>query len=169
MTQVLPDSPAEKAGLKTGDIIAAVNGEDIKNASDVVNAIAFLRVDSKANIAIVRNHQTLAIEALISDPKKRKEIIVKMDPFLYGVGLKNFSLLSPVHGNVMGVLVVSVEEDSSAWHSDVRAGDIITSVNQQKIDSIDTLKTLASKNSQALLLNVIRGSSAIFLVINKES
>ena len=44
-----------------------------------------------------------------------------MDPFLYGVGLKDLNLLSPVHGEVNGVLIVSVEEDSNAWRSDLRS------------------------------------------------
>ena len=168
ITQVLPDSPAALAGLKTGDIITSVNGEPIKNASDVVNTIGFLRVDSKVAINVLRNHKPLSVETVVSDPKKRKEMLVKMDPFLHGVGLKDFSMTSPVHGNVIGVLLVSVEEDSSAWHSDLRPGDIIVSANQEKIDNISALKAVTAKAKESLLLNVIRGPSALFLLINKE-
>ena len=82
--------------------------------------------------------------------------------------MKNFSLLSPVHGSVQGVLIVSVEEDSLSWQSDLRPGDVITSVNQQKIKNIEELKAIATKANKTLLLNVLRGASAIFLVINKE-
>ncbi|VVC76108.1 Periplasmic serine endoprotease DegP [Aquicella siphonis] len=169
VTQILPNSPAEQAGVQVGDIITSINGAEIKSASDVVNTIGFLRVDSKVNLSVLRNNKPITINVTLSDSKKRKLLVAQKDPFLYGVGLKNFSVLSPVHGNVQAVLVASVERDSNSWHSDLRPGDVITSVNQHKINNIDELKTATAKSGKELLLNVLRGSSAIFLVINKES
>jgi len=169
VTQVLPDSPAQQAGIQIGDIITAVNGSDTKNASDVVNTIGFLRVNSQIKVNLLRNNKSLSVNVTLTDPKKRKELIEQMDPYLYGVGLKNFTLLSPIHGNVQGVLVVSVEEDSKSWQSDLRPGDVITSVNQQKIKTIEELKAAVAKADKTLLLNVLRGPTAIFLVMNKES
>lgn len=168
ITQVIPHSPAEKAGLNVGDIITAVNGLPIKNANDVVNAVGFIRVDSKANLNILRNNKPMTFSAILSDPKTREESNQQLDPFFYGVGLKHFSLLSPLHGDVKGILVVSVSEDSNAWHSDLRPGDIITSANQQKVTSIEELKKIAAATKDGLLLNVLRGSGAIFLVISKD-
>lgn len=168
VTQVLPNSPAQQAGMMVGDIITAVNGNEVKSASDVVNTIGFLRVDSKTTINVLRNNKPITITVTLSDPKKRKQLTEQLDPFLYGVGLKNFSAYSPIHGNVQGIMVASVERDSNSWHSDLRPGDVITSVNQQKVATIDELKAASAKSDKELLLNVLRGSSAIFLVINKE-
>jgi serine protease Do len=168
VTQVLPNSPAQQADIQVGDIITAVNNSNIKNASEVVNTIAFLRVDSKISIDLLRNNKHLKVSAVITDPKKRQQSIAQMDPFLHGVGFKNFSILSPIHGSVKGVLVVSVEEDSNAWQADLKPGDVITSVNQEKISSIDELKAITKKADHLLLLNVLRGPSAVFLVINRE-
>ncbi|TAK77507.1 MAG: Do family serine endopeptidase [Gammaproteobacteria bacterium] len=165
---VLPASPAQQAGLMVGDIITAVNGSPIKNASDVVNTIGFLRVDSKTSINILRNNKPITVTVTLSDPKKRKEIMEKADPYLFGVSLKNFKLLSPIHGNVAGILVVSVAPESNAWNADLRPGDVITSVNQQKVTNIGELKTAIAKTDKIVLLNVLRGPSAIFLVMNKE-
>lgn len=169
VTQILPGSPAQQAGLQIGDIITTINGTEIKNASDVVNIIGFLRVDSKININVLRNNKPVTVSALLIDPKKRKQLAAQTDPFLYGVGLKDFSLLSPIHGNVKGVLVISIEEDSNAWHFDLRPGDVITSVNQQKVTNVDELKAAVAKSGHTLLLNVLRGPGAIFLVMNQES
>lgn len=168
VTQILPNSPAQQAGLEVGDIITAVNGDEVKNASDVVNTIGFLRVDSKPKLTVLRNNKPMTIAVTLSDPQKRKQIIEASDPFLYGASLKNLSLLSPVHGNIQGVLAVSVEDDSNAWHADLRPGDVITSANQQRVTSIEELKAITTKTGKTLLLNVLRGSSAVFLVINKE-
>jgi serine protease Do len=168
VTQILPSSPAQQANLQIGDIITAVNGSDVKNANEVVTTIGFLRVDTKVDIDVVRNNKHLTVHVVLSDPKKRKELIQKIDPFLYGVSLKDFSLLSPVYGQVQGILIVGVEEDSSAWNSDLRPGDVVTSVNQHKVKNIEELRTTIGKNEKTLLLNVIRGPAAIFLVLNKE-
>jgi serine protease Do len=169
ITQILPNSPAQQAGLLVGDIMTSVNGNEVKSASDVVNIIGFLRVDSKVNINVLRNNKPITVSVALSDPKKRTELVEKLNPFLYGVALKNYSVLSPIHGNVQGVQVISVERDSNPWQSDLRPGDIITSANQQKINNIDELKAAAAKSGKELLLNVLRGPSAVFLVINKEA
>jgi serine protease Do len=168
VTQILPNSPAEKAGIQVGDIITNMNGTEIKNANDVVNAVAFERVDSKATITLLRNNKSITVTTTLSDPKKRSEMSEEQDPFLYGVGLKNFSLLSPIHGQIKGVLVVSVEEDSNAWHADLLPGDVITSANQQKVMNIDDLRKVVASAKTTVLLNVLRGPGAVFLVINKE-
>jgi serine protease Do len=169
LTEVIKNSPAEKAGLQVGDVITKVNGADTKNANDVVNAIAILRVDSKASVEILRNNKPISITAMITDPKKRKEMTAEQDPFLYGVGLKDFEQLSPQHGNIKGVLVVSIEEDSNAWQSDLRPGDVIISANQKKIENIPELRDAATNAKNTLLINILRGQGALFLVINKES
>lgn len=71
---ILPNSPATQAGLKVGDIITAVNGKNIKNASEVVNTIGFLRVDSKTDINVLRNNKPLTVSVTLIDPKKTQSI-----------------------------------------------------------------------------------------------
>ncbi len=168
VTLVKLGSPAEKTGFAVGDIIKTVNGDEVKNANDVVNAVAFLRVDSKVTLTLLRNNKPMTITAELTDPKKIKDASEAIDPFFYGVALKDFTLLSPMHGNISGVLVVSVEDDSHAWQADLRPGDVITSANQQKVENITDLKKIAAVSKPTILLNVLRGPGAVFLVINKE-
>lgn len=168
VTEVLSDSPAQTSGMQVGDIITNINGSPINNAGDVVNTIGFLRVDSKATIGMVRNGKNVNATVTLSDPKKRQELISKNDPFFYGVGMKNFSLLSPLHGNIRGILIVSIDPDTTAFHSDLRPGDVIVSVNQQPVTNMTDLKQVLAKANKSLLLNILRGPGALFLVINKE-
>ena len=168
VTLVLPGSPAQQAGIQVGDIITNINGTDIKNANDVVNTVGFLRVNTKVNINILRKNKQITLNVALTDPKLREQAIEKTDPFFYGVGLQNFSAVTPVHGKVQGILVLSTQEDSSAWRSDLKPGDVITSVNQQPVTSIDELRAATAKTNK-ILLNVLRGGSAIFLVISNEN
>ncbi len=169
ITLIMPNSPAFKAGLKVGDIITSINNEDVKNANDVVNDISFLRVGSSATIHILRDNKPLTVTAVIWDPKKSREVSIQMNPLLYGVGLKDFTQFDPKHGDVKGVLVVSVEEDSNAWQSDLHPGDVIVSANKKKVNDISELNKIVAESKHRLLLNVLRGAGAVFLVINAES
>lgn len=169
VTQVIPTSPGSEAGIQVGDIIVAVNGTPVKNASDVVNTVGFLRVDSKINIELLRKSQKTTVNVTLSDSEKREKAVEQVDPYLYGLALSNFAAVSPIHGNVFGVMVIDVQEDSNAWQADLRGGDIITSANQQPISNIDMLRSIAAKADKMLLLNVIRGPSALFVVINKKT
>jgi len=168
ITMIQPDSPAEHAGLHINDIITAVNGSDVKNASDVINTVGFLRVNSKVSLNILRDNKSLAVTASLLDPKARTQSIQSRDPFLYGIEIKNYKEVSPLHGNVEGVLVLGVDPESNAWQADLRPGDVIISANQQKTPTIDQLKASAAKADHTLLVNVLRGPGAIFLIINHE-
>lgn len=167
VTQVIRNSPADKAGIQVGDIITSVSDTPVKNANDVVNSIGTLRVDSKTNITLLRNNQSISLSVVLTDPGKRKEINAQADPFLSGVGLKNFNVYSPVQGQVTGVAVVAVDEDTNAWRADLIAGDIITSANQKKVTNIDELRKVAAEAKDTLVVNVLRGQGAVFLVISK--
>lgn len=168
ITQVMPSSPAEKAGLQVGDVIISVDGNEVKNANDVVNAVAFLRVDSKAHITVSRNNKNITVTPTLTDPQKRQQTEQERDPLLYGVGLKEFTLLSPIHGDVKGILVVSIDEDTNAWHAGLEPGDVITTANQKKVTSIPELKEIANNSKENLLLHVLRGVGALFVVVSKE-
>lgn len=168
VTLVMPNSPAEQAGMKSGDIITAVNNVLIKNANDVVNTIAFLRVNTEATVTVMRAGKSITFHIPITDPKKRKEMNEKMNPFLYGLGLRDIHVESPIHGSVSGVLVLSVEEDSNAWRADLLPGDVIISANQQKITDIAGFKKIVANAKDDLLLNILRNSGAAFVVVNKE-
>jgi serine protease Do len=168
VTMVMQDSPAQQAGIQVGDIVAAINGSPIKNASDVVNTVGFLRVNSNVKIDLLRNGKIISTNVTLTDPAKRKQLMEQGNPFLFGVGLKDFTAFSPTHGNIQGVAVIGVDEDTNAWNSDLQLGDVITSANQQRVTSIADLKAIAAKADKTLLLNVLRGPSAVFLVINKE-
>lgn len=168
VTEVLDSSAAKMAGIQVGDIITSINNNVIKNAGDVVNAVGFLRVESKATINLIRNGKPITATVTLSDPKKRLQLIAQSDPFLFGVGFKNFFLQSPLHGKIQGVLIVSVDTDSSAWRADLRPGDVVVSANQQPTPNVADLKSIAAKAGKSLLLNILRGPGAAFIVINKE-
>jgi serine protease Do len=168
VTSIHLGSPGLNAGLTIGDVITSVNGLPIKNANDVLTTVGFLRVDSKITIGVNRDNKPIIISATLTDAKKLKATASAVDPFFYGVGMQNFFLLSPIYGEINGVMVASVDPDSHAWQADLRPGDVITGVNQDKVSNINELKQAANTDKPTIVLNVLRNSGAVFLVVNRE-
>ena len=168
ITLVRGGSPAQKAGIEVGDIVLSINNQDIHNANDVSNDIGFMRVNTKVTLKILRNNKPMTLSSVLIDPQELKDASVAINPFFNGVALKNFSLVSPLQGAIRGVLVVNVDPESHAWQADLRPGDVITYAAQQKINNAVDLEKITRAAKDTLLLNVLRGPGAVFIVISKD-
>lgn len=165
VSQVNENSPAEVAGLKSGDIIIQINDTKITQATQVKTTISLLRVGSTAKIQILRDNKSLTLNAEVTDIKKHEQKLQSNNPFLYGLALRNFEQESPPHGNVIGVQVVGASESSAGWRAGLRPGDIIISANKVSTKDVKTLQTIAQDKKQQLLVQVLRGPGALFLLI----
>jgi len=165
VTQVSPKTPAELAGLKVGDIIQKINNQTVKDAFQLRNIIGLLRVGNKVSLQVIRNGKTISITPTIADPKVHTAKLEQQNPFLFGMALENFDEQTPLHGRIKGVVVINASENSHAWRSGIRPGDIIISANQNSIANINELQSASHQNKQQLLLNVLRGYGAMFVVI----
>jgi Do/DeqQ family serine protease len=165
INSIMPDSPAEKAGLKPGDVITSVNKKLVKNAYDVRLHIGLLPVGEKVVFEILREGKRKKLTAEIAARTQVAENPAAVNPRLEGVSIGNLDEDSPYYGRLEGVVVVNIERASHAWNSGMRKGDIITSVNRKPVSKLsEFLKTVDGKKG-ALLLRIVRGRSAAFLVI----
>ncbi len=165
ISQVNQDSPAEKAGLKPGDIITQINDTKITQATQVKTTIGLLRVGSDAKIKIKRDGKELELSAMVTDIKKHEQKLQASNPFLYGLALKNFEQDSPSHGHIVGIQVVGASENSAGWRAGLRPGDIIVSANKHPTESLKSLQTIATDQKQQLLVQVLRGPGAMYVLI----
>jgi serine protease Do len=166
VAQVNENSPAEKAGLKAGDIITKINDTNITQATQVKITISLLRVGSDAKITIQRDGKEMILNAIVTDIKKHEQKLQSDNPFLYGLALKNFEQDSPLHGNVVGIQVVGASENSAGWRAGLRPGDIIISANKQMTTNVKALQNIAMQQKNKLLLQVLRGPGALYLLID---
>lgn len=165
VSQVNENSPAEQAGLKAGDIIVQINDTKITQATQVKTTISLLRVGSTAKIMIQRDGKPLSLNAEVTDIKKHEQKLQSNNPFLYGLALRNFEQESPPHGNVIGVQVVGASESSAGWRAGLRPGDIIISANKTPVKDTKTLQSIALDKKKQLLVQVLRGPGAMYLLI----
>lgn len=168
IAQVLANSPAASSGLQVNDIITRINDFPIKNANDVIMTIGFLRVNSSVDIQVLRNHKVMSFSAKLLDPKQQRKAAIAKDPFFYGVAMKDTREVVPAFGLTQGILVLDVAEESNAWQDGLRPGDVIVSANQQKVTTMEELNAVVAEVKHDLLLNVRRGSQALFIVISAD-
>ncbi|QRN04122.1 Do family serine endopeptidase [Legionella sp. MW5194] len=165
VSQVNEKSPAERAGLKPGDIITQINNTKITQATQVKTTISLLRVGSDAKITVKRDGKELTLNAVVTDIKKHEQELQATNPFLYGLALRNFEQDSPLHGHVVGIQVVGASESSAGWRAGLRPGDIIISANKERTPNVKTLQTIASQKKQQLLVQVLRDAGALYILI----
>ena len=167
VTAVTLGSPAKTAGLRAGDVILSINNKAVQTPFDVRNILGLLRANSKILITLTRDGKKLTIHAIITDTKSQMQNLQQKQPFLSGLSLSNVNQIqSSLHGAINGgVQVLTINSQSPADIAGLLPGDIIVSANRQPVNNIAALYKAAKQDKHQLLLNVIRSSGALFVVI----
>jgi Do/DeqQ family serine protease len=153
---VAAGSSAERAGIKTGDIITSINGVVMKSASELRNSIGMLRVGDKVEIGLLRDGKPLKVTALIAE-RSEAETANAVD---IAQGLEGAELVDAPAGG--GVLVRSVQDGSPASQAGIKTNDLIVGVGRTPVSNTKSFRE-AAKGANVLVLNVRRGS-AVFLI-----
>lgn len=156
--QVVEGSPADKAGIKAGDVITTINGRAVSNSSDTRNSIGLLRIGEKVDIGLIRDGQAKRVTATIAERDSTSpEGAAELHPAFEGAALTNAA-------NNGGVLVQNVADGSPAAQAGLRANDIILAVGRVRVANMDQLRA-AVKNTKAFAVTIRRGNSTIVFPI----
>ncbi|WP_424108381.1 Do family serine endopeptidase [Psychrobacter coccoides] len=155
LTRVSPDSPAHKAGLKSGDIILQYNNSNIMRASDLLNLINRAKPNEKFRAQIQRDGKRFTVSGTLSQApsdvqaqgQNQQDNEVRL-----GLRLRNLTPDEQVElatDGKTGVLVTAVEPTGLAARSGILAGDVITNLHQKPIreaaDVADAISSLPKK------------------------
>ena len=160
IAKVMPDSAAAEGGLQVEDVITAVNGRPVKGATALRNTIGLSRPGEEVEIEYFRKDQRRTVRVKLQSIAVVTGLAEKISPQLRGATLANND-----DDEVPGVRVTEVQRDSSAWKEGLRKNDLIVAINRQRVKSLEDVKQIVSGDSSKLLLQIQRGSSALFLVI----
>lgn len=163
ITQVINDSPADKAGMEPGDVILTVDGRAANSAAAVRNAIGLTSAGETIRLEVLRNGRTRIVAATIVAPK-----LVALDESHLGGRLNGASFGPineghPLYGRVQGVMVHEIEANSPAARLGLRPEDIIVAVNRQAVSTVEDFKAAIEAADNAVLINIQRGNSSMFL------
>ncbi|MBT5068359.1 MAG: DegQ family serine endoprotease [Halieaceae bacterium] len=174
VAQVGKDSPAERAGIESGDIIVEVGGEQIEVSADLPHVIGLIAPGSKVPVSVIREGKERSIRveigALEANEVPRVAAKASEPGTLQALGMVVRELQETDEnpsGLRGGVLVTKVDDESAADESGVRAGDILTRVGRTPISRLADMESAIEqiKPGDSLSLRLIRQGSPQFIGI----
>ncbi|MEO5702763.1 MAG: DegQ family serine endoprotease [Gammaproteobacteria bacterium] len=166
VTQVVPGSAADKAGLKAGDVITAANGQPVRDSGVLRNSVGLSPVGKRVKLDVVRDGRPQTVELQVTAGASNQQHADQDDPRLAGIVFGAIDERSALFGHINGIPVIKVEAGTPAAQAGLRPGDILTSVNRKPVRTPDDLVNATQTNRrEPLLLNVQRGEGALFIAI----
>ena len=172
---VVQDGPADKAGLKRGDIVIALNGKDLENAHALSRQVASTAPNTQITLKILRDGKNKEIKVAIGTmPEEKAETPAAEEKNSWGLTVQNLtSDLAQRFGwdeNERGVVISDIQPGSSAAEAKLRPGDLIQEVNRQKIQNIrDYNQALQKlKKGESLLLLIKRGKNTFYVALKEN-
>jgi len=190
VSDVVPQSPAEKAKLKQGDVILTFDGRDVKEMRDLPRIVADTPANKSVELGIWRNGHEVKQAVTIARQDKRAQELAQgetpetpsadnsnaesVDSGTLGTTLSSLNddarQRYQIADDVKGVVITGVEPGGVAAEQGLREGDVIVSVNQQDVSSPAEVEKLAKsakdQKKDALLLLVNRGGNQLFVGLN---
>jgi Do/DeqQ family serine protease len=156
VSQVVEGSPADHAGIRTGDVITSVNSQPVKSNSELRNTIGLLRVGDKVEIGLLRDGKPLRVTAVIADTTTE----LTGGPASIHKSFEGSVLADAADAG--GALVRSVEPGSAAAQAGLRAEDVIVGANRGRVSSVRDLRDRA-RGAAVLVLEVRRGATVLLV------
>lgn len=162
--EVRPDTPAESAGIEVYDVIRKVNGEVVRNASDLVNKISSYSPGEKVVVEVWRDEAPLELEVELAEWAPRAtQAAAPREQDVLGMSLRNLSedVINRLglEAGTEGVLITQVKPGSPAEDARLTAGDVILEVARESVSSVEELRERIESEGQpgkALLIRFIR-------------
>lgn len=171
VADVTPGSPAEKAGIKRGDVIVAFDGKEIKDTNDLPYAVASTPVGKSANVEVIRKGQKKSLQVKIGEMKEQREAqdsdkprptlgmtVEEITPEL----AKTFGLAES-----SGLVIVQVPENSPASEAGLMQGDVLLEIDQAPVKDLGSFqkKTEGYQKGDMVLLLIKRQSATLYTTL----
>jgi len=184
VTEILKGSPAEKAGIKRGDIITEVDGKAVKNVETLRNIIAQSKVGSMIQLKVIRDGNASLFTVTITElpqeisqnvPGEPDEKLPAEENALAGFSVMNLTQeiakQLDISKDEKGVVIVRVEPYSAAEEAGLKKGDVIQEINKKNIKNIQDFNYIISKvrKGDTLLLFINRGGNRFYITLKVYS
>jgi len=179
VADVIAGSPAETAGLKSGDVITAVDTKPVKSAADLVRIISSSPAGATVDLTIVRSKRTIHLQVTLQERPSEEELYGQSSPTTASTtAVKKFGItVGPVTPDVAqrlglqsprGVVIIKVEPGSRADWAGLEQDDVILEIDLQPIDSVDDWNKIVSKMADNAnpMFTILRNGSTMFVTLD---
>jgi serine protease Do len=172
VTDVTPDSPADRAGFERGDIIVNFDGTDIDEAHQVPVLIAETKIGKTVAVTILRRGEKRTLRATVTEPPSRGAEASGPDAAQrWGLSVANITpdvARQLGLASTKGVVVTDVDPNSPAGEAGLEPGDVVTQANRQPVRDVrDYRKAVAGAQNELLLL-VSRQGQNVFVALRRS-
>jgi serine protease Do len=176
VNSVTAGGPADRAGMKTGDVIVKLNGRDVNDANNLRNEIASFAPGTQVTLGILRDARPLDVRVKLGEltpdlaranqePGGGDESGAKLGVSLSPLTPENAAQLGLRRGT-RGVLIDQVDPNGPAAQAGIQAGDVIQEVNRQPVRTpADIRDILAKSGGGTPVLLIVRGNQSIFVPV----
>lgn len=158
VSQVMPNSAAAKAGVKAGDVIVSLNGKAINSFAALRAQVGTMPVGTKLTLGLLRNGKDESVNLELQQSNQNQVDSSSIFKGIEGAEMGN-------NGDNKGVFVSSVKPNSPAAAIGLKKGDIIVGANQQPVSNIAELRKILENKPTVLALNIQRGDSNLYLLV----
>ena len=179
-----PDGPAKNAGVKVADVIISFDNQLIKNTRALVKIVGATEVGKIVKVTVMRNGEKKVLEvtvghreqveaSLANDNSMKQNLNEPLETEVSGMVVssltKEWKDALKLEPETTGVVVISVEDDSTASEKGILAGDLIIEANQKKVSDIkqfnDSLNITKNSGKPSILLLIRRNGNQRFLAL----
>ncbi|MBI2520053.1 MAG: DegQ family serine endoprotease [Bdellovibrio sp.] len=176
VSDVTASSPADKAGLKRGDVIISLDGKPVIDVGTFRNAVSQMKPGDSKEIVVIRNGREEKIKVKIGKlPEKKGPPAKPTSSFYetYGFKVQTFDKATAKSSGIPyeeGVVVIEVNPFSIAAMAEIQRGDLIVEVNRKKIANIEDFNAAISKPAQknGILLLIKHGQLSRYITLSVE-
>ncbi len=161
VSEVRPQSAADKAGIRAGDVLVSVDGKPVKSFAELRAKVGTTAPGKIIIIGLVREGKSLERKVTLDDNSSITTNAETFFPSLAGAIFSNGELKD---GN-KGVMVDQVEKNSPAAKIGLQKGDVITAVNRKSIENIAQLRKMVETKPAVMAINITRGEENVYLVL----
>ena len=172
ISSVEKNSPAELAGLKSGDVIIEINGERVQDSSDLPPRVAAIKPGNAAHLKIWRKNEVRDVDVKVGQVdeaiKTSKSNAFGKDTETQnarlGISARSLTKDEARQAEVPGGILV-LDSSGAAERAGIQAGDLILSINGQAVDSVEHMKTIVTKAGKNIALLIQRNDARIFIPV----
>ncbi len=176
ITQVTPDMPGDKAGLRSGDIVLSLDGVPLNSGSELRNRVAAKPPGSKIALNVLRDGKYLDLDVILTElpgtQDRTEEPVAKRLATNLGMKLVKASEADVAeYGYTSGLRVETVEPDSPADKAGIAQGDFIFEVDRKPVVNVAEYDRIISRwgGKGSLLVLLGRSGSMLYLVVQPEN
>ena len=158
VSQVMPNSSAAKAGIKAGDVITSLNGKPISSFAALRAEVGSMPIGSKITLGLLRDGKPVNVSLELQQSSQNQVDSSTIFSGIEGAEMSN-------KGADKGVVVNNVKANSPAARIGLKKGDVIMGANQQPVKNIAELRKILDSKPSVLALNIQRGDTSIYLLM----